>query len=314
MFYRIVFKNLEFLTIEEFRKCVSVHGFGEPSNETFIEFNQKCVKLGGITSKLEALMALTHFSSESNALTTKSDLVCSQTNGTQLCEKYRKEQNCPSNNVYYKRGFVGLKYCYNYRQVSNELYGDERLVINPDIVSENDSVAMDTALTYWKIKVHNKALISSLETGRFGYTTDLLSREECAKDINRAKFKWNKFKQCLKESGNGNLGISEEGCYVVDVKYISNKNIIFYSIGSAIAFILIIILILLLMSKVKKSERVITNTVKAIDDIYDEISINSYESEHNKYESIGKEDYEIMEVYEKLSLDSFSNDIYLPMK
>jgi hypothetical protein len=259
-------------------------------------------------------MALTHFSSESNAFTTKSDLVCSQTNRTQLCEKYRKEQNCPSNNTYYRRGFVGLKYCYNYRQVSNELYGDERLVINPDIVSENDSVAMDTALTYWKIKVHDKALISSLETGRFGYTTDLLSREECVKDINRAKFKWNKFKQCLKESGNGNFGVSEEGCYAtVSDSYISNKNIIFYSIGSTIALILIIILILLLMSKVKKSEKVITNTVKTIDDIYDDISINSYESE-NKYDSIREDDYEYMKVYEKLSLDSFSNDIYLPMK
>jgi hypothetical protein len=308
------------LTIEEFRKCVSVHGFGEPSNETFIEFSQKCVKLGGITSKLEALMALTHFSSESNAFTTKSDLVCNQTNRTQLCEKYRKEQNCPSNNTYYRRGFVGLKYCYNYRQVSNELYGDQRLVINPDIVSENDSVAIDTALTYWKIKVHNKALKSSLETGRFGYTTDLLSREECAKDINRAKFKWNKFKQCLKESENGNFGVSEEGCYAtvkyseISDSYISNKNIIFYSIGSAIALILIIIiLILLFMSKVKKSEKVITNTVETIDGIYDDISINSYESE-NKYDSIKEDHYEYMKIYEKLSLDSFSNDIYLPMK
>lgn len=314
------------MTFEEFKKCVSVLGFSEPLSEPlseiFTEFNQKCRKLGGITTKLESLMVLTHLISESNSFTIKSDPACSQANQTHLCEKYRKEDKCPPNNTYYRRGFIGLKYCYNYREVSKELYGDQRLVLNPDIVSQNNSVAMDTALTYWKIKVHNKSNIKSLiESGLFGYTTDLLSREECVNDITKAKKKWNYFNECLKKSGNQNFKRSEGGCYSI-IKYQQTSDsssitttLITCSVVSFILLILILTLLFVFMRRAKKSRQLNSNKAITIDNIYDDISINNSLDLNKDYDyaSVGGDDYECMYNYEKISIKSANNEIYLSM-
>jgi len=49
-----------------------------------------------------------------------------------------------------------------------DLYGDDRLVHDPDIVAREEQVAWDTAFWYWKTSVHGQPGVAE---GQFGVTT-----------------------------------------------------------------------------------------------------------------------------------------------
>lgn len=56
----------------------------------------------------------------------------------------------PGDGVRFKgRGFLHLTGRENYTRASKELYGDDRLAKNPDLVSTNTKIAADTALWFW---------------------------------------------------------------------------------------------------------------------------------------------------------------------
>ncbi len=104
-----------------------------------------------------------------------------------------------------------MTHCYNYRACSEDLYGDDRLVKNPDLVASNDNIAMATALWFWSKNVHSVAT-----SGQFGSTTRAINGGlECTPngDTNKARKRWNRFNQCLQANGEWGLGQKEGGCY-----------------------------------------------------------------------------------------------------
>lgn len=104
-----------------------------------------------------------------------------------------------------------MTHCYNYRACSEDLYGDDRLVKNPDLVASNDNIAMATALWFWSKNVHSVAT-----SGQFGSTTRAINGDlECTPngDTNKARQRWNLFNQCLQANGEMDLGQKEGGCY-----------------------------------------------------------------------------------------------------
>jgi predicted chitinase len=58
------------------------------------------------------------------------------------------------NNHYYGRGYLQLSWVYNYYEASQALFGNERLVQNPDLVCNDQSTAWKTAFWFWETRVH----------------------------------------------------------------------------------------------------------------------------------------------------------------
>jgi len=80
------------LTKEEFTKCVGVFGFPPFPNNTYELFVEKISQIGGIDTKLEALMTVTQFSWESGGFTATASWVCSQAYDKR--EYWAIQENC----------------------------------------------------------------------------------------------------------------------------------------------------------------------------------------------------------------------------
>ena len=61
---------------------------------------------------------------------------------------------------------------YNYKAASEALYGDDRLLYNPDLVASNDTIAWATAFWYWKTSV---ATNPQVQAGYFGASTNAIN-------------------------------------------------------------------------------------------------------------------------------------------
>ncbi len=92
-----------------------------------------------------------------------------ETTGLQdLDEKACKSGTCPYGN-FYGRGYIHLTWDYNYRSASMDLYGDDRLVKNPNLVSEPEG-AWKTALWYWRTHVRPRLVErDAIDNFLFGY-------------------------------------------------------------------------------------------------------------------------------------------------
>lgn len=51
---------------------------------------------------------------------------------------------------YHGRGYFQLSWANNYRNASQALYGDDRLLNNPELVSADSQISLDTAIWYWE--------------------------------------------------------------------------------------------------------------------------------------------------------------------
>lgn len=123
------------------------NGFSPPVTEQYEAFIQGIPK-GHIETKQEAAMALTHFLHESGGLTKKVEEQCRTTG----CPGQYTVPGCdaPGRN-YFGRGYIQLSWCYNYRDASQDLYGDDTLVQDPDKVARDENTAWDTAFWFWKV-------------------------------------------------------------------------------------------------------------------------------------------------------------------
>ena len=61
---------------------------------------------------------------------------------------------------------------YNYQEASLDLYGDLRLLFNPDQVALDESIAWQTAFWYWSKKVNT---VPSVKMGYFGVSTNAIN-------------------------------------------------------------------------------------------------------------------------------------------
>ena len=82
--------------------------------------------------------------------------------------------NCPTNyrtgrelkdKYYFGRGYIQLTWLDNYANCSLDLYGDMRLVDNPELVSDTVEGAWGSAFWYWKKYVHNIPEVKQISIG-----------------------------------------------------------------------------------------------------------------------------------------------------
>ncbi|OQV15013.1 putative Chitinase 6 [Hypsibius exemplaris] len=146
---------------EEFITAVtSAGGFGvTPSDEQYRNFVARAVN-GQITTKRELAMFLANVIHESAGLTTKEEW------GPPAPGTYPNTVGVPGKN-YHGRGYIQLTWDYNYKNASMALYGDLRLLNDPDQVKSNDMISWDTAFWYWSAHVHGAA---GVQEGNFGTT------------------------------------------------------------------------------------------------------------------------------------------------
>nr|XP_019546612.2 endochitinase At2g43590-like [Aedes albopictus] len=73
---------------------------------------------------------------------------------------------------YYGRGYIQLTHDYNYRAASMALFGDERLINNPDMVSDSAEMSMRVSVWFWEARVRPEGGPSS---NNFGLTTKAIN-------------------------------------------------------------------------------------------------------------------------------------------
>ncbi|RWS07222.1 Lysozyme-like domain-containing protein [Dinothrombium tinctorium] len=193
---------------QEFEKAVEDSGFGtRPTFEQYEAVVSQCTKKGAITSKLELAMFMAQILWESGGLRYKREIGCEK---NECANIYDNSVGLPDK-AYYGRGYMMLTHSYNYKAASHELYGDNRLIEDPDLVADDEQVAWATAFWFWKRNVHNAP---GVQEGKFGVTTRKINGAfECKgqyKDRARRRFKI--YKKILidfniKEKAN------EKGCY-----------------------------------------------------------------------------------------------------
>lgn len=150
------------VTYQEFAKAVTACGYPTPSNTLYTSFVSRAPNDGGITTKRELAMFLAEILHESGGLIYKREIRC-QNDG---CPYDYRTPGDPAGVYYYGRGFIQLTWSYNYRAASYALFGDDRLVRNPDLVAQSDDYSWAVSFWFWKANVH-----SNVQTGQFGSAT-----------------------------------------------------------------------------------------------------------------------------------------------
>ncbi|KAL9697266.1 hypothetical protein quinque_000707 [Culex quinquefasciatus] len=72
--------------------------------------------------------------------------------------QFREEQGGANQHYtpYHGRGFIQLTHDYNYRPASQDLYGDDRLMRDPGLVSRDARTSMDVSVWFWQKNVRNR--------------------------------------------------------------------------------------------------------------------------------------------------------------
>ncbi|RKP11678.1 lysozyme-like domain-containing protein [Piptocephalis cylindrospora] len=158
--------------LSEFSSALTSAGYGTVSTTKYAAFMAEAITTGGITSKKELAMFLAQIIWESGGLVLLKEVACE----SGCPGEYSSSSDAPGKS-YYGRGYMQLSWSANYKECSQDLYGDDRLWSNPDQVATNEKVAWATAAWYWKKHVHATAL-----SGAFGATTMKINGDiECGK-------------------------------------------------------------------------------------------------------------------------------------
>jgi len=190
--------------VDEFRAAVTANGYGVPRQDQYNAFIKRMPN-GGITTKQEASIFLAQILWESGGLKYKRELQCVKTG----CPgKYDSSVGIPGKN-YYGRGYIQLTHSYNYKAASLALYGDDRLIKNPDLVADDEDAAWGTAFWFWKTNVHSKAGIAQ---GHFGVATRAVNGGECTGNLPAAHSRFAIYKKIL-AAIKLNTPAIETGCY-----------------------------------------------------------------------------------------------------
>ncbi|PVZ97019.1 hypothetical protein BB558_005300 [Smittium angustum] len=107
------------------------------------------------------------------------------------------------------RGYIQLTWAENYRMASQDLYGDDRLLEDPDMVLEED-ISWDVSFWYWMKFVHE----GFLQNKGFGTATNMINGAlECRGEYkDKAKKRYEIYKKIL-QAFDTNAEPNEEGCY-----------------------------------------------------------------------------------------------------
>ena len=150
------------VTYSQFSQALQSCGFPTPSDSLYESFVGRAASDGAITSRRELAMFLAEILHESGGLIYKREIRCISDG---CPSDYRSPGDDPRL-FYYGRGFIQLTWSYNYRSASMDLFGDDRLVRNPDLVAQSDDYSWAVSFWFWKVNVHDK-----VQGGQFGAAT-----------------------------------------------------------------------------------------------------------------------------------------------
>lgn len=195
-------------TFDQFKAAVKGCGFRRVPTTANYNSAVGQVSKGSISTKREFAMFLAQIIHESAGLQFKSELACRNN----ACVGKYKQASCDiRGKYYYGRGYIQLTWCSNYKAASKDLYGDDRLVRDPDSVATNEDRAWATAFWFWKKNVHTR---QSVRNGQFGSSTYAINSGECR--YSRYHPRANKRFECYKKVFSA-LGVSgtpnPAGCY-----------------------------------------------------------------------------------------------------
>jgi chitinase len=199
-------------TFAEFVEALTVNDYAEPNQEQYQNFVQGATSVSDISTKTELAMFLTHIIQESGGLKFKIEKRCGKhCTATGVCLKDYKTPQDASGQHYCGRGYIQLSWAYNYKACSEYIFGDDRLVSEPDQVATNDKIAWASAFWYWKENVRTNEDVLQF---KFGASTNQINGDlECrgvATDV--AKERYNKYVRVLKAFNIDDEPI-EDGCY-----------------------------------------------------------------------------------------------------
>jgi len=162
------------VTFDQFTTAVTgTNNYPAPSQDQYNSFINNYEKAGGITSARELAMFLAEILWESGGLQYKAEIRCKDDG---CPNDYRSPGDDPSK-FYYGRGYIQLTWSYNYKAASEDLFGDDRLVTDPDQVATNEDIAWQTAFWFWKTNVHS---VDGVQNGQFGSATNAINGDlEC---------------------------------------------------------------------------------------------------------------------------------------
>lgn len=155
---------------DEFRNAVTFNSYPAPTQDQYNNFVKHAARWGRISTKEETAMALAQFLHESDGLRAKREYACQN---TQCPNDYRSPGCDAPGQYYYGRGYIQLSWCqWNYKPASYDIFGDDRLVRDPDQVARDESTAWATAFWFWGKNVHDKA---GVQQGQFGASTNAIN-------------------------------------------------------------------------------------------------------------------------------------------
>ncbi|OMJ25821.1 Endochitinase A [Smittium culicis] len=194
------------LDINKVMIAVISAGFSSPKMSQVVFF-LNCVKLAGISTRREAAMFLSQLLWESDGLKYKDELNCSDSK----CPNTYTTPIDVSGKSYFGRGYIQLTYATNYKDASIYLFGDTRLLLDPDTVSKNDQISWGVSYWYWKYKVH---ILPDVQQGLFGSSTKAINGAlECSGGSNEVpKKRFDIYTKVLKVFEPNEVP-NEQGCY-----------------------------------------------------------------------------------------------------
>jgi putative chitinase len=173
------------ITEAEFNGAITACGFDAQPDSKRVNMLASISELGGdavVATKRELAMYMAQIIHESVGLSTISEIGGSSA----------------SYAPYYGRGYIQLTNRDNYETASQALFGDDRLVNNPDLVVQDDSVAWSVTSFYWKTRVHS---LDGVAEGQFGATTRGINGGECTANPERAQARCNYYGKTLTAFG-----------------------------------------------------------------------------------------------------------------
>ncbi|PVV01530.1 hypothetical protein BB560_004045 [Smittium megazygosporum] len=181
-------------------------GYQEPNRDQCGAF-LKGLPVGQISSNMEAAMFLAQILWESDGLRAKEEYYC-QTNDCSTA--YSSALDLPGK-VYSGRGYIQLTWASNYQDASMALFGDDRLLQDPDQVSANEDIAWAVSFWYWRDRVRTDPRVAE---GLFGVSTNLINGAlECRGDYStKAAKRFEIYKAVLQVFDPEVIPI-ETGCY-----------------------------------------------------------------------------------------------------
>ncbi|OXA60894.1 basic endochitinase CHB4 [Folsomia candida] len=138
----------------EFQSAAATKG-GNPTSDYYLGFIASLPK-AQISTRREAILFLAHATWETVGFIYTKEVYC-QTHLADCLRAYPNNAGGLPGRVYYGRGVMQLTWDYNYRGASSYLYGDDRLLQNPDVVGEDPAVGWATGAWYWYANVHTRS-------------------------------------------------------------------------------------------------------------------------------------------------------------